>query len=180
MIAQQQKTQSAPALDGHSFSRSWAILGDLQDAHIRLTASIRDLARITERPCSDKVEYSAVRFRVSEASLARRSAFRAACDHLLPIASPADQQTIGRLRSADAELAKHASEHVRQWTTEMVDQDWQGYCLSSREMGHALQKQIGLERSLLYPLLHKHGACRRSRIRLIPIDEFLAEEAAAR
>jgi hypothetical protein len=47
-------------------------------------------------------------------------------------------------------------------------------------MRSALLKQIELERSMLYPLLHKHGSVRRSEIRLIPIDEFLTEEVAAR
>jgi len=178
MIAQRPETQSASNPEVATANRSWAILADLQNAHIRLIASIKDLAKITEQASSDKVEYSAIRFRVSEASLARRIVFRAACDYLLPIASPADQQTIGRLRSADAELAKHASQHVQQWTTATVDLGWEGYCASSREIRSSLLKQIELERSLLYPLLHRHGSSRRSEIRLIPIDQFLAEEAA--
>jgi len=179
MLAQRSETQVGAPLDSVSSNRSWAILADLQNAHIRLITAIKDLAKITGRPCSDKVEYSTVRFRVSEASLARRITFRAACDYLLPIASPADQQTISCLRSADADLAKHASQHVQRWTTATVDLDWDGYCVSAREMRSALLKQIELERSMLYPLLHKHGASRRSQVRLIPIDEFLAEEAAA-
>lgn len=180
MLAQRSETQLGSSPEAASFNRSRAILADLQNAHIRLTAAIKDLAKLTGQPCSDKIEYSAVRFRVSEASLARRITFRAACDYLLPIASPADQQTISRLRSADADLAKCASEHVQRWTTANIDRDWAAYCVSSVEMRGALLKQIELERSMLYPLLHKHGATRRSPVRLIPIDEFLAEEAAAR
>jgi len=180
MLAQRSETQVGAPLDSVSSNRSWAILADLQNAHIRLITAIKDLAKITGRPCSDKVEYSTVRFRVSEASLARRITFRAACNYLLPIASPADQQTISRLRSADADLAKCASQHVQRWTTATIDTDWAGYCVSSIEMRSALLKQIELERSMLYPLLHKHGSVRRSEIRLIPIDEFLTEEAAAR
>ena len=180
MIAQRLAAQLPSNLSASPSNRSWAILADLQDAHIRLLASIKDLAKITERPCSDKVEYAAVRFRVSEASLARRMTFRAACDYLQPLASPADQQAISRLRSADAELAKHASEHVRQWTTENIDRDWEGYCDATEEMRSALLKQIELERLLLSPMLHKLGERRRGEFRLIPIDQFLAEEAAAR
>jgi hypothetical protein len=180
MVAQRSELEIEPISGAPSPNRSWALLTDLQNAHIRLTASIKDLAKLTGQPSSDKVQYSAVRFRVSEASLARRITFRAACDYLLQVAAPADQQTISRLRSADADLAKHASKHVQQWTTANIDRDWAGYCVCSVEMRSALLKQIELERSMLYPLLHQHGSCRRSQVRLIPIDEFLAEEAAAR
>jgi hypothetical protein len=179
MLAQGSQTDFRSNLTALPSSRSWAILADLQNAHIRLTASIKNLAKITAQPCCDKIEYSAVRFRVSEASLARRITFRAACDYLLEVAAPADQQTISRLRSADADLAKYASQHVQRWTTASVDLDWKGYCVSSKEMRGALLKQIELERSMLYPLLHKHDACRRNEVRLIPIEQFLAEEAAA-
>jgi len=179
MIAQQSEMESGSSPDVHSTNRSWAILADLQNAHIRLLAATKDLAKITGQPRGDKVEYSAIRFRVSEASLARRIVFRAACDYLLPIASPVDQQTISRLRSADSELAQQASQHVHQWTTANVDLDWEGYCASSMEIRSTLLKQIELERSQLYPLLHKHGSTRRSEIRLIPIDQFLEEDAAA-
>ena len=179
MIAQRQEAQFASYPPPSPSNRSWAILADLQNAHIRLIAAIKDLAKITGQTRGDKVEYSAIRFRVSEASLARRITFRAACDFLLPTASPGDEQTISRLRSADSELAKHASGHVQKWTTATVDLDWEGYCLAMGEMRRGLLKQIELERSMLYPLLHKHGSIRRGMIRLIPIEEFLAEEEAA-
>ena len=161
-------------------NRGWAILADLQKAHTRLLTSIRDLAKITAKPCGDKIEFSAVRFRVSEASLARRIVFRAACDHLLPEASTADQQLISRLRSADSDLALLASEHVNRWTTETVELDWESFCSQSKEMRRALLKQIELERAMLYPLLHSNdGVRRRSEIRFIPIEQFIAQEAAA-
>ena len=178
MIAQRSQADSGSSLDVPSANRSWAILADLQTAHVRLLASIKDLAKITVQPQADKVEYSAVRFRVSEASLARRIVFRAACDHLFEIAPPAQQETIRRLRNADAELAQLTSQHVHQWTGTAVDQDWEGYCVCSKEIRSALLKQVELERGLLYPLLHQHGSNPRRDFRLIPIDQFLAEETA--
>jgi hypothetical protein len=161
-------------------NRAWALLADLQKTHARLIASLADLARITGRPSADKVEYAAVRFRVSEASLARRIVCRAVCDHLEPLVSHFDQQSLSRLRTLDAELARLGSQHVNRWTTDRISLEWESYCRASTEMRRALLKQVELERTLLQPLLHKYGSGhRRDDFRLIPIEQFIAEEAAA-
>lgn len=172
-----ERTENQP--NSSSANRAWTILADLQKAHVRLLSTVQTLAKLTGRASADRLEYSAVRFRVSEASLARRIAFRAACDHLLEVGTPSDQQTISRLRSADSDLARRASLHVNRWTTDKVGLDWGGYCNASKEIRRDLLNQIELERAMLCPLLHKHGSSRRGEIRLIPIDEFIAQEAVA-
>lgn len=161
-------------------NRAWALLADMQKTHLRLIASIADLTRITARPQADKVEYAAIRFRVSEASLARRIVCRAACDHLEPLVSHFDQQSLARLRTLDADLARLGSQHVNRWTTDRISLEWEGYCRASTEVRRALLKQVELERTLLQPLLHKHGSGhRRADFRIIPIEQFIAQEAAA-
>lgn len=177
MLARQPESQFAP--DCSPAHRALSMLADLQKAHLRLLGAVQTLTKITGRASGDKVEYSTARFRLSEASLARRITFRTACQYLQLAACPADQQTIGRLRRADSELAQQASKHVNRWTMDRVDSDWPAYCLASKEIRRALLQQIQVERAMLYPLLHKHGSGRRSEIRLIPIDQFIAEEAMA-
>lgn len=175
MLAQQPEVQFEP--NSAPIERACALLASLQKAHVRLLSAIQNLTRITGRPSADRLEYSAVRFRVSEASLARRIAVRDACDYILEVGSPSDQQAISRLRKADSDLARHASQHVNRWTTDQVGLDWGGYCSASKEIRRALLKQMELERAMLCPLLHKHSSNRPDHIRLIPIDRFIAEES---
>ena len=176
MLAQQPKddclANPAPA------PQPAAILADLELTHSRLLSAIQNLAKTTRRPSPDKLEYSAARFRVSQASLARRTVFRAACTYFEAVASTAEQETISRLRQADSDLGRLASQHVSRWSTERVADQWDGYCCASRDMRRALLKQIELERAMLFPLLRNQDSNRKDQIRLIPIDQFLAEESA--
>lgn len=178
MLSQARDIQLASSESG-SGDRAIFLLSELEKVHDRFVACLGALARTTAKPAADKLEYALIRFRVSEASLARRMIVRAACEYLMDAASPNDQRAISRLRTMDSDLARETSRHVHCWTSAKVSDDWEGYSRASKDIRRVVLAQVELERATLYPMLRNRASGGRSGIRLIPIKQFIAEETQA-
>lgn len=128
-----------------------ALLAELQAAHANLQKAIDELAKLTEGPVPTKAELVDTRWRVSRASLSRRSLW--ARIQMTLSAGKHHQDVLRRLQEMDIALLRASTDHVGKWSPEAVLSDWTGYCLASANMRTQMKAAIGVEKQLLYPLL---------------------------
>jgi hypothetical protein len=140
-------SSSVPA-DGAS-----SALAELMRAHEDLLAGISDLEAQTRLETPDADALAKVRWRLSQASRARRRLVDAACERLLESSTPVQAARIQTLRDNSAETSATSSSHVRTWTIERVVADWQGYRRASASMRRQMRDRISAETTVLYPLL---------------------------
>jgi hypothetical protein len=133
------------------------IADDLQiqfdSAQKLLIESIAELARSTARPSPDPVEYTGARLRISQASLARSSAFNSVCEFLRPRVDSNQWTTVAALKAANTGVRMYSAAHVAEWTNERIEADWAGYCLASKGMRMRMGEMIHRGRAVLCPLL---------------------------
>jgi hypothetical protein len=130
-----------------------ALLAELTAAHSALLERIAELGAITAQAAPARLEYTAARMRLSQASIDRRSALNRALRHLGEQADDATALVLARVREADGELIAHSVAHLGKWTAESISGDWRGYCDASRAMRDHMARTVRAEAELLKPLL---------------------------
>jgi hypothetical protein len=143
----QPQPQAAPHVSGP------ALLAELTAAHAALLERIAELGAITSHAAPARLEYSAARMRLSQASIERRSVLNRALRHLGERADDAAALVLARVREADGELIAHSVAHLAKWTAESISANWAGYCDASREMRDHMARTVRAEAELLKPLL---------------------------
>lgn len=146
-------------LNSHSFthrqSHAGALLVQLSSAHDQLALEIENLDRITRCEMPDQQELTGGRWRISQASLKRRSLACRTFDFLAGRLDGADLATLKSAQASDQEMMRRSAAHVGNWTMKTIASEWQGYCEASRQIRMHMKAHIEFERRALYPLLER-------------------------
>ena len=134
---------------------SAVLLGQLAGAHDQLMVEMENLERITHEPQPEPGELTAGRWRISQASLQRRTLAASIHDFLANRLDGPDLQTVKKVQSADQDMMRLSARHVGAWTMQAISRNWQGYCDASKAIRSQMRSQILLERELIFPLLEK-------------------------
>jgi hypothetical protein len=141
---------------GSSCAVSAAFLPRFRDAHSRLLEAMDALDEITRRPAADRPLYTSARWRISAASLSRRTLWKEIYGHLQPLVDAHGAETLEELNTADLDLLHHSAIHVARWTSDAVEREWPAYCSSSRLIRARMMAAITGEKRFLYPLLARY------------------------
>lgn len=113
------------------------------------------LAELTSQASVDLDGLKNARWRLSQASLARRSLWRKVYANLMAEVGPAERSVLASLELADRALLAKSAAHVAQWSIARIELDWRGYCDASRAMRSAMKSTILDEQRRLFPILEK-------------------------
>lgn len=130
-----------------------SLLDELREAHSSVRDCLREMEAFTSRKDSNLLELTSARFRVSKASLTRRTLFTRACLALGTLRPDSGKAVIDSLRRLDGQMRARSASHVARWTVETIASDWPGYCAASREVRADMEQQLTTEEALLFPLL---------------------------
>lgn len=142
-----------------------ALNAELHDAHEALLIALAEMEAVTRDPAADRLRFSGARWRVSNASLARRTLWQRIRQKLAQCALGADARIVEELQQADAALLRASGEHVHTWTAAAVEARWGAYCLASREIRSKMKAAMVAEQRLLYPLLERYARATGARPR---------------
>lgn len=134
---------------------SLALLASIRTCHERLAAEMDNMESLTCEAEPDAFRLSSLRWRLSQASLARRTLSFRICDQIRPIVAPAELADIKQLQEADRALARESATHVGRWSASSIQQYWTDYCRASGEMRRKMATHLGLEQKLLFPVLDR-------------------------
>ena len=132
-----------------------SLLGELREAHEVLIAAMNVMDRLTRQSEADPSCFANARWRISQASLARRTLWSVIFRHLLPQANPKEVVELERLATADREMLRHSANHIFMWLPSKIEVDWKGYCEASLAIRWRMKACLGAERRILYPLLER-------------------------
>ena len=139
---------------------SGVLLAQLSGAHDQLIVEMENLDRITHGPQPDVGELTAGRWRISQASLKRRSLAAQVYDFLSNRLEGADLERVKETKVNDQEMMRRSARHVCDWTMQAISRNWQGYCDASDEIRAHMSGHILRERQSMFPLLERlaeHG-----------------------
>jgi hypothetical protein len=136
-------------------------LESLKEAHSNLAQAISALEGLTRGPVPAKERLVEARYKLSKASLERRLLWGRIHAYLARSASREAESDLRKLQQSDIALLRAAASHVGKWTTDVIFEDWLGYCRASAAMRVKLTDAAALEERLLYPLLQARGGKRR-------------------
>lgn len=130
-----------------------SMLSDLRAAHAGVRVCLTEMEALTSRREVSQLEFTQARLRISQASLARRSRFNAACAWLRQNATSERRAIIEELAQRDRQLLSASASHVTKWTADRIMADWNGYCAASRQIRRAMEEELTAEQVKLFPLL---------------------------
>ena len=140
-------------------SASSTLLVQIREAHEDLHFAVAHIDAITRCAFPEDASFSNARWRISQASLRRRTTAARIFDFL--ISRSHDQDNTDKLKSlqaADQQMMRRSAEHVCTWTAQSIRKNWQGYCDASRDLRTHMKSYLLAEQRTLYPLLE--GAVR--------------------
>lgn len=122
---------------------------DLRRHHAQMLAALDELEQLTRSPCCDDKAVTAVRYRLTRASSARRREVVALCERL--IEGGASDPALRSLRDATNASRATSSSHIGTWTLRQVIADWPGYVRASAAMRATLRREVEREITTLTP-----------------------------
>ncbi len=134
-----------------------ALLAELKSAHAGLGLAMRVLEGLTGGSLANRDRYAAARWRISQASLGRRTVWGRIYRHLIAGAGPQDAAALNDLQADEMRMLHLSAAHVSRWTMAAIDADWAGYCRASEAVRRQLGDRTETERRLLYPMLERLG-----------------------
>ena len=134
------------------------LLLELRNAHQNLLAAMDAMNCVTREPQPDRARYASARWRISQASLARRTLWGTIFRHLLPSVSSQEAADLEHLQTADHEMLRHSANHIAIWVLARIEADWEGYCEASRAIRWKMKSCLGAEQHILYPMLERNSA----------------------
>lgn len=135
------------------------LLDELRYAHQTLLAAMEEIDRLTREPQFDSARLTGARWRISQASLARRILWGTIFRHLLPRVSPEEAADLKILNESDGEMLRHSANHVAIWALPRIEADWEGYCEASRAIRRRMKACMDTEHRLLYPMMERDAGC---------------------
>jgi hypothetical protein len=132
-------------------------LESLKEAHRNLRRAIEELEQLTRGPLPSREHLIDVRWRVSEASLARRLLWGRIHAYLSDHGGAAVERSLRTLQEADIRLLRLSAKHVSEWTSEHITDNWLDYCRASEVMRERMTEAMTAEKRLLYPILEALG-----------------------
>lgn len=129
------------------------LLVDLEQAFHKLDECIREMDDVTAAPRPDMARLATARFRLSQASNARRLLVREACARLHCAAPEHRRAAIRKLQSETASYFQASTDHIRNWPPAEVERNWAAYREASRMIRVRMRMVMRAERRLLLPLL---------------------------
>ena len=130
-------------------------LAELRQTHRDMLAHIQQLESLSQEAEPDRARLTTLRWRLGQASLARRLLASRICEYFEPRLGPAQVQELHELRRADREMLRMSAAHLGKWTSETSLRDWEGYCRDGQASRRRSHDHIALEQQVLYPLLEK-------------------------
>jgi hypothetical protein len=151
-------TDNIAARLGEEFSATPAAvtLWALKSVYAHLENCIAQMELATVSPKPDMRLLANARFKISQASLARRQLLHQACGHLLGLVTPTEAQMVRSLKRDSADNATASTEHVRRWPVAQVEREWNAYREASRQVRARMKQAIRFEQRLLFPLLARY------------------------
>lgn len=134
---------------------STAMLSALKQSHEELLKSISELEAILSNDVIEIRLLAPARLQLSKASARRRELVAAAIQLLSEAASADELRRLDLLRDSNTAIAGATSRHVREWSTETIVANSEGYRAASAAMREAMRERIATERATLYPLLER-------------------------
>lgn len=134
------------------------LLVELRNAHQNLLAAMDAMNGVTRESQPDRARYANARWRISQASLARRTLWNKIYRHLLPRVSSQEAVDLEHLRTADHEMLRHSANHIATWIKARIEADWEGYCEASRAIRWRMKSCLREEQRILYSLLEYNSA----------------------
>ena len=110
---------------------------------------------LTREPKLDSLRFTAGRWKISQASLRRRTLSARIRDYFRTRGTAAEIRDLIELEKADLTLLRASASHISLWSLNAIRGDWPGYCQHSRQIRHQMDRFITLEQRELYPLLEK-------------------------
>jgi hypothetical protein len=136
-------------------SPSWTLLVELSGAHDQLLREMENVGVVTNGPAPDSAQFAAARWRLSQASLRRRSLSGRIMEYLSVRVEREDLPHLATFRAADQLMMRRSAQHVHQWTMHSISQDWKGYCAASRDIRALMKAHVELEKQSIYPILEQ-------------------------
>ena len=134
------------------------LLVQLRGAHDALLQEMANLEQVTRGPLPELARFAASRWRLSQASLRRRSLSARVVQQLAGRVEGPERENLAAFQQADRGMMQRSAEHVRNWTNEAIVQKWASYCEASRLIRQHMDAHVSLERQLLYPMLERLAA----------------------
>ena len=135
-----------------------SLLNLLKGAHDQILREMSTMDAIAGAAAPDQ-SIAAARWRLSLASLRRRSLAAQIIDILWMRVEGEELEQLKQIRAADQQLQSRSATHVLKWSAKAIGDDWPGYCEASRGIRAQMDAHISLEQAKLVPLLE--GAARR-------------------
>lgn len=142
--------------DEFGLTTAAVLLCALESAHKRLTDCICQMETATSAREPDLAALTHARYRISQASYAKRQLATKACAHLLQHVGKREAGIVQSLQRDNAEYLRRSTEHVRRWPPAALEQDWPGYRAASREIRTRLKEVMRTEQRLLVPMLRAY------------------------
>jgi hypothetical protein len=146
----------------YQFSQNGApsstLLVELSGAHDDLLREMENVGAVTSGPAPDSAQVAAARWRLSKASLRRRSLSARIMEFLDARVDTDDLPHLAAFKAADQMMMRRSAEHVHQWTMHGIGEDWKGYCAASRDIRALVKAHVELEQRSIYPILERLSA----------------------
>lgn len=143
-------------------SPSWTLLVQLSGAHDHLLQEIGNFGQVTNVPTPDSTQFAAARWRLSQASLRRRSMSVRVIEFLSVRDELEDLPQLAAFKTADQMMMRRSAQHVHEWTMRTIFQNWNSYCIASHDIRALMKTHVELEQRSIYPLLERLSTCAKN------------------
>jgi hypothetical protein len=147
---------------GHAFETAFK-LTELQNTHSDLMSGMAVMDAVIGQPVADSYRHSNARWRLSQAGLKASILLGSIFSYLLPRVASGDAAVLRSIQATHVDFLRTATEHVRNWPIDKIEEDWAGYCGAYRAFQWNLTTCIAAEKRQLYPMLTKEALSRTRR-----------------
>jgi hypothetical protein len=142
-------------LPGSNQHDARVLLEAIKQAHQQLIAEMTSMEALTREIEPDRLRYSHLRWKLSQASLSRRTLCAKICSHLSSAATDEESDILKTVQEADRELARASAMHIGRWSADSIQSSWPAYCQASGEIRRKMMAYLGMEQRLLLPILER-------------------------
>lgn len=133
------------------------MLEQLTQSHSAVHACLAEMEELTSQTVPDRLKYTTARFRISRASMQRRTCFNQICGQISENATSSEGAVVARLQELDRALLRASAEHVSKWTADSIQDNWLAYCEASKQIRQKMVLELEAEQEFLFPLLRRRS-----------------------